>query len=234
MNSIVSSEHIMKQFLRNLILLSVSLPIALVIGCSTSERTIGVAGHSTEQPTAGPLPIPSDQFEELPNPLYQDWASFPVGTTVVIKDTHQHGNNRTVSTKVLKLAELTPDLAVVEEQITTVYPDGRKEENPPMRHEHVRTALVLKGTDPKSIGRGGKPIEEGEETLNTPIGDVQARWFTFKGRVEAGEILHKVWTSAKVPGGMVRVESRVPALSSLTVVEVTEVQRPPAKDSSSP
>lgn len=209
------------------------LVAAITSGCSRTDGKKSSDGTApvTVVPVAATSPTP---LEELPNPLYQAWADFPVGTTVTIKDVHQHGENRTVSTKILKLAESTPDLIVVEEQITTLHPDGRKEENPPMRHEHHRIARVPKGTDPKSIGRGGKPLEEGEETLKTPLGEIPTQWYTLKGRVEAGDILHKIWTSPAVPGGTVRVESRVPALNSLTVVEVTEVVKPSTKTPSSP
>jgi hypothetical protein len=208
---------------------SVALLLGLTSGCDTPQ-TGSRSSSGTTQVVSKATPIPDDQFEEIPNPLYQNWADFPVGTVVKFRDLHQHENNRTESIKVLKLVELTADLAVVEEQITTVYPDGRKDENPPMRHEHGRLARVLKGTDPKSVGRGGKPLEEGTETLNTPLGELPTSWYTFKGRVDAGEIHHKVWNSKAVPGGVVRVESRVPAINSLTVVEVIEVSRPPVKN----
>lgn len=209
------------------------LVAAITSGCSRTDGKKSADGKAqvTTVPVAAAAPTP---LEEFPNPLYRAWADFPVGTTVTIRDVHQHGDNRTVSTKTLKLTELTPELAVVEEQITTVYPDGRKEENPPMRHEHHRVARVPQGTDPKSIGRGGKPLEEGEETLKTPLGEIPTQWYTLKGRVEAGDILHKIWTSSAVPGGTVRVESRVPALNSLTVLEVTEVVKPSTKQPSSP
>lgn len=214
----------MNRFLRATVFV-MTVSLLLPAGCDRSGKT--KPNHSaTDRGAPKASPVPSDHLVEVPNPLYASWADFPVGTTVIIRDVHEHAGNRTASIKTLKLVEKTSDMAVVEEQITTTYPDGRKEENPVMRHEHGRIARVPEGTDPKSLGRGGKPLEEGTEKLRTPIGDLETSWYTFKGRVEAGEILHKVWTSPAVPGGTVKVESRVPALTSLTVLEVIEVRRP--------
>lgn len=188
-----------------------------------ADATAAVGPSDASDPAA--LPAPAETVE-IVNPYYQDWMNYAVGTTVRHREVHSHATNRTESIKTQRLVQLTDNLCVVEMRTRTTYPDGRVDEPPAMRHQYARMIRVPKGTDPASIGRGGTPLERGRERVVTPAGTFEAEWYTLKGRVEAGDILHKIWTSPTVPGKVVRVESRVPALGSETVEELIEVQVP--------
>lgn len=199
-------------------------------GCGPQAGRPGPADTPAAAGTSGAsdpanLPAPTETVE-IVNPYYQNWMNYAVGTTVRHREVHSHAANRTESIKTQRLVQLTDTLCVVEMQTRTTYPDGRVDEPPAMRHQYTRMVRVPKGTDPATIGRGGTPLERGRERVETPAGTFEAEWYTLKGRVEAGDILHKIWTSSTVPGKVVRVESRVPALGSETVEELIEVQVP--------
>jgi hypothetical protein len=183
---------------------------ALAIGCDVGQPS----GRAPEPE------VPAGPRVEIDNPQYQSWASFPKGTVVVHRSVTQTDGTEgaTVTTTTYTLVDLTPEQAVVELQTATRRYDGLETKNQPVRYTHPKRFPLPPGT------KSAEPVEQGEETIRVAGIEYRTRWHTAKDRNEAGEVLTRIWSSAGVPGGLVKSLTRTAAIGKTTTTELVEVR----------
>ncbi|HKB03620.1 MAG TPA: hypothetical protein VKD90_15460 [Gemmataceae bacterium] len=186
--------------------------ISILTGCEPSP--VSAPAPARDEPAA-----PRDQID---NPQYQSWARFPKGTTVIHRSvTRTDGTEgETVTTTTYTLVEMTPERTVVEVQNSTRRYDGLETRNPPAKYTHPRRIAGPPGGTP------AESKDEGEEKLLVSGREYHTRWHKTKDRNEAGEVFAQVWSSAEVPGSLVKSVMRTPAVGKTTVTELVEVRSP--------
>src|SRR5262245_31732877 len=195
---------------------AVAVLAVLVVGCE-DLRPAGV-------------PAPAAQFtvetteprETIANPQYRDWASFPNGTSVVHRTVTRVDNaeGETITTTTYVLVGITPDEVAVQIKTATRRYDGFETSNPPSKFLYPKRLPLPPGR------RATESKDQGEETLRVGDKDYRTKWYKSKDRDEAGEVFVQVWSSADVPGGLVKSVLRTPAIGKTTTTELLEVRIP--------
>lgn len=147
------------------------------------------------------------------------------GSVVVHRTTTENENNKTektVTTIVYALKQKTDDFIVVESQATTVHYTGRVETNPPSETKTRKTFSLPPGAKRPEP----KKAEEGTEELTVAGKRYKATWTREKSSTEAGDLFAQTWSSAEIPGGLLKSVSKVPSKKATITVEVTEVVIP--------
>lgn len=138
------------------------------------------------------------------------WKGCGKGTFVTYKMISEFSGAKTEMTMTMELVETSDDSYTVK-TITEMM--GTK-------NEAVQKYVV----DPKmeeggGTGGGEKPqIEKGKDTIEVPAGKFDCEWVQTK----TSQATTKTWTSDKVPGGMVKNESKMSAGTSTMVLEKFE------------
>ncbi len=199
--------------------------------CAVLLALVPLAGCGCK-PTPSPVLLTPEEQQKLAaggervdNPVYDQWAKFPVGTTLtrrmVTDSTKSEGHTET--TFVFRITETTADVVVVESTATTRYHGGRVEENPPVIDRHPRQVALPDGA---KKGEWGKPKGGTDDTVTVLGKAYKARKSESKGNTDAGELFQQVWVSDDMPGGLVKAVSRVPKVDETTTIEVTELTIP--------
>lgn len=133
------------------------------------------------------------------------WKGFGKDTTVTYKLISEFGGAKTESLMTYRLVETTEDSYTIE---TTVETMGQKNTS---RHK-----FLVDPKAPEGSGGGEKPqIESGKETIEVPAGKFDCEWVQTK----TAQATSKAWNSDKVPGGLVKSESKMSAGSSTMILE---------------
>jgi hypothetical protein len=209
---------------RLLVLAAVSAVLPAAAGCGSKGETAGAAPPAAVAEHTGPPPA----GERVENPTYKLWANFPAGTSVTQRTTTENENNtqKTVTTITYTLREKTDDRVVVESRATTVHYTGRVEENPPAAVTTRRYLTLPPGAGKEDWGKPPAGQEEGEEVVTAAGKEYKARWYKSQDTTDAGPLYAQTWTSADIPGGLVKSVSKVPAKQATITVEVTHVHIP--------
>jgi hypothetical protein len=138
-------------------------------------------------------------LQDLDVPEYKRWASFKPGSSV-----SYHVDSETIATKhqmdmTVTLVELTPTKAVLEttQKITIA---GNPYEVPASRRDAPADA-------PKPAGPKGE-VKQGDEELEIAGQKLACRWIETRFESEGTKTWTKTWWSEKVPGMIVRQESK--------------------------
>jgi hypothetical protein len=204
------------------------LPLVAVAlaGCGRSPPP-AEAVAAPDPPPAATAPPPLDPGERVENPQYSRWAQAAVGTTVVLTErTSKDGQLVSTTMNVYKLVERTDTYLVVELSSPIIAQDGTKTVDPPVQLKHTRWMRKPAGNRADDLGRPEGTYATGEETVTVGGKAYKAKWYKYKGRVEAGETDSQLWLSDEVPGGIVRQEFRVPSIKRTISSELTAVKRP--------
>ena len=159
---------------------------------------------------------------------YKLWATFPKGTTVTqrtITDSKKSAGH-TETTIVYALKDKGDDFVVVESQATTKYADGRTEKNPPSDTRTPRFIALPPGIKREDWGKPTEKGARGEETLKVLAREFKCEWTESKGTTDAGAFVQRVWTSAAMPGGLVKSVTEIKAVEETTTIEVTALTIP--------
>lgn len=197
--------------------------------CVLSLLAVGCGGATPARPAVVVAEAePSAPREQVENPMYATWARFAPGTTLrqraVTKSETEPGESVTVTT--YRLIDRTEDRVTVEMKTTTTRYDGHVTDNPPQPYTYPKLVGLPPGVTKEEFGKPSIRGEHGEETLTVAGRKLHTRWQKTTDRNEAGEVLVTTWTSAEVPTGLVRSESRTPGVGKRTTIELVELTTP--------
>lgn len=166
--------------------------------------------------------------ELVEHPSYKLWGKFPKGSSVtqrtITDSTKSAGHTET--TIVYTLKDKGDDFVVVESQATTKYADGRVETNPPSNTRTPRFIALPPGIKREEWGKPSAGGASGAESLKVLNREFKCDWTESKGTTDAGAYVQKVWTSADMPGGLVKSVTEVKAVEETTTIEVTALTIP--------
>ncbi len=164
----------------------------LIFGCSQQETFV-------------PPRPPKVETHAIPNPDFDSWSEYPVGTKVVRHKEITNSEGVVSVTTTLVLKEKTKDQVVVESQINVIRPDSAME-NPPQVFEFpakYQVPLVM-NTDtydrPSPIAR-----KTGEEVVTVAGRKFNAEIFEWEGTLESGKVDLKLWRDRTFPGRQIRM-----------------------------
>jgi hypothetical protein len=158
------------------------------------------------------------------NPQYKSWLAFKVGTVLKMQmnSAMTMGDKEMVTkmTMTSTLKELTADKAVIE-VVTEMDMNGTKTAMPAQKQEVP--AKVAKGADSQPAGVTITKKGEGDEEVAVGDKKVKAHWVENEMTSAQMASTSKVWTSAEIPGGTVKMESQTTKpMASKTTSAVTE------------
>lgn len=146
--------------------------------------------------------------EMVDNPVYQSWAKFKPGTTVVYNHEIAAGTMTMNMEMTQKLIEVTPEKATVEMTMTTsAMPNmnhpGRKSEIPA---KIDKDQLDTAGKLPQDVKGEAKPL--GKENVDVSGKAYECQVTQITGEQRGQKLEGKSWTTPDVPGNMVKVEMK--------------------------
>ncbi len=157
--------------------------------------------------------------EMVDNPTYQSWAKFKPGTTVTLSSDSNMGGMAMKMDMTYKLAELTPEKAVVE--MTMKMPQGDNTTK-------MDIMAKVKKEDAKDVTM--PPNAKGEAKVlpdeDVKIGDktYKCKVVEFTSEAKGMKSTGKSWTCAEVPGQMVKMETKMGGvMEGTTKLTVTAV-----------
>lgn len=148
---------------------------------------------------AAALSFAAAQDEMIDNPEYTAWTGQKVGAWVKYKSERSTEKMKMSATHTIKLKELTPEKAVIE-QVIEMEMEGQKHSFPTTR---TLPAKVKKGTD--SEGSKVEKIAEGDEEVEINGTKYSCHWVEMKVTAKAGPITMKVWRTSKIVGGAAKM-----------------------------
>ena len=174
--------------------------------------------RADDKPAAPP---PAKKMIENPN--YKAWAAFKVGAMAKYDQDAGVADQKTTLT--WKLVELTAEKAVLE--LTTAASMGTETyESPPMRSD-VPKMLEVPPT-PEDPNAPKIETKVGTGSLTTPAGTFSCKTVESTMAMTGMTSTTKIWSSADVPGGLVKMESNTSladgttAKSTMTLIAVTK------------
>lgn len=195
-----------------------TVAVATVIGCGPRPTP------SPSAPALTPaLPLPADQRVE--NPAYTRWATAAPGTVVTYDEVTEVAGAVTRGRRTYKLVSRTEDVAVVESQ--DLNPADDKAVGEPQTLKQFR--WMGKPTGKEDAADPARPqgtYATGTETVTVGGKAYPAKWYKYKGRVEAGETDTQAWYSAEAVGGLVKSVHAIPAAKKSVTTELTGVKAP--------
>lgn len=171
-------------------------------------------------------PTAPARAEDAPNPIYRDWSRFKPGTAVTHRAVTITAGERTEITTTQTLSEVT-DRSVVIERVVVIKRDGTVTENPPQRLESPKSYTLPPGVKRPDPAKVKPPIDQGEETREAAGVELKTKWVRERVRLDTGDTATRTWTSADVPGGLVRAESTTPAIQSTTTMDLIGLTKKP-------
>jgi hypothetical protein len=195
-----------------------------VAGCGSKPAPgpvtgVTVAPDDPDEPSA-------PRGERVENPAYTRWAKCAPGAFVTYAVVTDIKGAVTKRTSTAKLAKRTEEVAVVESEDWAPAPGGGKADVQSQELKQLRWMGKPGGPAAADPARPPGTYADGTETITVGGKEYKARWYKFKGRVEAGETDTQVWYSDEVPGGLVKSIHRIDASGKVTTIEVAEVKLP--------
>jgi hypothetical protein len=202
--------------------IALALIAPLAVGCNAG----GKDGNAIAE--AAPAAEPTESREQVENPQYASWAKSPAGTVAVHKTVvrGEGSDAATVMTTTYTLLDVTPDQAVVQMQVSTKRYDGFEANDRPEKFTHPKSLLLPPGVKKDRAGKPAGVTEEGEESISVAGKEYKAKWYKGKDRNEGGEMFTQMWSSAEVPGELLKSVTRTPAIGKTTTIELVEIRMP--------
>ena len=157
--------------------------------------------------------------EMVDNPAYQSWAKFKPGTTVTLTNQSSVGGMSMKMDMVYKLAELTPQKAVVE--MTMKMPEGdnatKMEIMAKMKKEDVKDVTMPPNVKGEAKVLPDEDVKIGDKTYKCKV-------IEFTSEAEGMKTTGKSWTCPDMPGQLVKMESKMGGtVEGTTTMAVTAV-----------
>lgn len=172
------------------------------------------------------IPVAAQEVAE--NPVYKNWEKFPVGSSVTYRSITKTPDFEAIQEYTLVLKDKTPDRVVIEKQLTSIDPQGNRTTYPAMTSENPKVYKLPKGVKVEKNKKQPGLKGEGEEELEILGRKIKAQWFKATSKVEAGDTHTSSWSSAEIPGGLIKAENDTPATKSLNTVELISMTIPEA------
>ena len=142
--------------------------------------------------------------EMVDNPAYQSWAKFKPGTTVMLTNQTDMGGMAMKMDMTYKLAELTPEKAVVE--MTTKMPQAenttKMEIMAKMKKEDVKDVAMPPNVKGEAKVLPDEDVKIGDKTYKCKV-------IEFTSEAQGMKTSGKSWTCPDMPGQMVKTESKM-------------------------
>jgi hypothetical protein len=153
-------------------------------------------------------PAVAEEKEMVENPSYAQWAKFKVGAWYRIKVENGSGTDASVMKQTTKLVSRTEEQAVIETSVTIVA--GEHEFSQPATRSEI-PAKTEKFEVPVEEGENAPKIETKEGTDELTVGGRKIKCRTTETTTETPDLKmwSKSWYSEEVPGGTVRMESKM-------------------------
>jgi hypothetical protein len=140
--------------------------------------------------------------EKIDNPLYKHWSQFKPGTTATVKTESDMAGNKSQMENTTTLVSIDADKAVVETKMSMVV-GGNKMDMPANKME-----VLAKIDKVDTAATGKKPdMKESTEDVDVAGTKVSCKVVEMTNEANGMKTVSKTWTSDKVPGMMVKMES---------------------------
>lgn len=147
------------------------------------------------------------QAEEIPNPLYSNWAKFKPGTSVTQKNVVDAPGFKTETELTYELVKVTDDNLTLKYSTKMTF-NGQAVTTPPQ--EIVHTKMVTKHSSPAaSLDQEYKSEKDPDETLTIDDKKVICKVSRSTSKMAGIQSSTKVWMSEDVPGQTLKMESTV-------------------------
>jgi len=146
------------------------------------------------------------------NPQYVSWAKQKPGSAVTYSMNNSAGGQQMTGTVVHKLVEVTADQVTVE-MTTNMQVNGQSHAGPPMKATYkakVPAADADQSKLPQNVK--GTAKEVGNEKVDAAGKSFDCKVIEYEGTMGAPPhppIKGKIWRSAEVPGGVVKMQSEM-------------------------
>ncbi|MHC4662953.1 MAG: hypothetical protein ACYS8W_14830 [Planctomycetota bacterium] len=147
---------------------------------------------------------------KVDNPEYLAWLKFKVGSFVTFKDITKTDSASLESTVTMKLVELTKDKAVVEIKNFMTLGDTEIETSSEKREI---AAKINKAELPGAV----KPDKTGKETIEVNGKKIKTKWEKVIIDIDGKESTMTVWKSDKIPGGIVKSETKTGGIELIKI-----------------
>ena len=164
--------------------------------------------------------------ETTEDPEFKSWSKFKKGASVTLKSTTDLGKTTVVTVITTTLVEVGEDKLVLETVATSTI-NGMEIKVPAMKRDVPKTVTTPK-VDKKDDPKADKPkIEEGTETLKVAGVEVKAKWYKATADVMGTKTESKTWTSDDIPGGTVKMVTKIMGANPATItLEAIEFKKP--------
>ncbi len=159
--------------------------------------------------------------EMIDNPEYTQWSQFKVGAFATMKTETSMGEQSTTMTTKTKLVELADDHAVLE-TTTTMTMMGQEIKQPAQKRQVP--AKIAKMDPPEVEGQDDMPkptMKEGTETVTVKGKSIACKTVESTFEYSGMKTWSKSWSSDKVPGSIVKMESKSESSMGATTVKST-------------
>jgi hypothetical protein len=156
------------------------------------------------------------------NPEYKSWAGQKPGTTVTYHMVTSAAGTKTEMDRSVKLIEVKPDAAVVEDTIVMVVAGNKN--TLPAQKRTIAAKGAAAGAAPNA-GAGGADAKETEEAVEIAGKSYKCKVIAAKSEANGAKSESKTWTSTDVPGFVVKMTSNSEgAFKSETTMTLTAIE----------
>jgi hypothetical protein len=157
------------------------------------------------QPFALLLLVASWQAGAQESREYKTWSACKVGSWIKLKTDIEKASGTGTAEQTTTLVDVTPGKLILE-QTGTVTAKGKTTTLP------VQKLEVTPAED-----AGGKVVKKGDEELSIAGKKLKCHWEQIDIEGDGQKSSSKVWTSPDVPGGLVKMETRITGKGAQTI-----------------
>jgi hypothetical protein len=165
--------------------------------------------------------------ESIDNPAFASWAKVKKGTVVTLKQSSEFAGQKSESTSISTLVDLTTDVATIE--LVNVIKAGDMEiKTPPTKVEVKKMTELPPGKKKEDYAKPEGLVDQGTETVTVDGVAYKTKWHSIKLTTGDTEIESKSWTCDDVPGLVVKLESKSKTMGmvSTTTMNLVSVKKP--------
>jgi hypothetical protein len=165
--------------------------------------------------------------ESIDNPTFASWAKVKKGTVVTLKQSSEFAGQKSESTSISTLVDLTADVATIE--LVNVIKAGDMEiKTPPTKVEVKKMTELPPGKKKEDYAKPEGLVDQGTETVTVDGVAYKTKWHSIKLITGDTEIESKSWTCDDVPGLVVKLESKSKTMGmvSTTTMNLVSVKKP--------
>ena len=165
--------------------------------------------------------------ESIENPVYTSWSKYKPGTVLTMKSTSEFGGQKNISTMISALKEITADTISIK-LVVVISAGGMEIKTPPQKIEVKKMTELPPGKTKADYDKPEGVLDQGTETVKIDGVDYKSKWTKMKIDSNGTVTESKAWTSADIPGMVVKSESKsiIMGMTSTSTMEVMSVKKP--------